>query len=136
MGHPQNCVAFYNVAKETCLGRSGGICGDCTNPEVKNMFRSTGAAVFDGIIENVASQRCLVPVANIHDAQVSTIECDDKDLNQKFTLYENGEIRHDMTGLCLGDNENRKGIFSVSFCADKTTQGFTPVATIDGYHAL
>lgn len=110
------------------------MCGDCSVD--KNMIRSTGAAIAQGLLENVGSEQCLIPVADVHDAQVTTIECDDRDLNQQFTMYENGEIRHDVTGLCLGDNENKMGIFSVSFCTDKTTQGFEVIAQLDGSYSL
>lgn len=48
---------------------------------------------------------CLEPVEIDSETQVTSAECSD-DTNQNFTMYQNKEIVHDNSGMCLG---NMKG---------------------------
>lgn len=100
------------------------------------MFRDRGAASAKGVMINRGSERCIVPVENSNFAQVSTVVCDNDDLNQHFTIHTNGEIRHDVTGYCLGTEDATTGIFSISSCADNKSQGFVPEAQVDGTYIL
>ena len=78
----------------------------------------------------------MIPVENSHEAQITSIECNNDDANQQFTVYNNGEIVHDLTGFCLGPKPDTEGIFSISSCADSKTQGFHPKAQTDGTYIL
>lgn len=101
MGREQDCVAFKNSASGNCLGKGHGLCdSDCN---ALPMFRTKGEVLANGNIANYGSDRCMIPVENSNEAQVTTIVCDDDDVNQQFSIYENGEIVHNVSGLCLGD---------------------------------
>lgn len=134
MGNANDCVAFKNTGKGSCLDDTAGICSDdCTQMP---MFRQKGTVITSGNLASFKSERCLIPVENDDEAQVTTIECDDDDVNQQFTLYSNGELRHDATGQCLGNSETTTGIFSISYCEDILEQGFKALAQDDGTYVL
>lgn len=101
-----------------------------------SMFRERGAATAQGVMINRDSERCMVPVENSNEAQVSTAVCDNDDVNQHFTIHTNGEIVHDVTGFCLGPKDGTTGIFSISSCADTKSQAFVPEAQTDGTYIL
>eukprot|EP00351_Strombidinopsis_sp_SopsisLIS2011_P002986 CAMPEP_0116878780 /NCGR_PEP_ID=MMETSP0463-20121206/10534_1 /TAXON_ID=181622 /ORGANISM="Strombidinopsis sp, Strain SopsisLIS2011" /LENGTH=69 /DNA_ID=CAMNT_0004527351 /DNA_START=503 /DNA_END=712 /DNA_ORIENTATION=- len=66
------------------------------------MFRTKGQVDEAGSIQNVGTKKCLEPVEIDSEVQVTSADCSG-DTIQNFTIYENGEIVHDDSGLCLGN---------------------------------
>lgn len=61
---------------------------------------------------------CLEPVEIDSEVQVTSVECSE-DTNQNFTIYENKEIVHDNSGMCLGNMVGQtNGIMVLYYCED------------------
>ena len=44
-----------------------------------------------------------------HQIKVQMANCDSKNMNQRWTLSQSGELKHDKTGLCLDMGDGKPG---------------------------
>lgn len=81
------------------------------------MFRNKGQKLGTGRLQNVGTKTCLSPLTVVDQVKVSSTKCEQEDI-QKFNLYDNGEIIHEVSGMCLGNQEGGNSLMQITYCHD------------------